>query len=1000
MEGKAAKRPERFHGAFTGGFSAGYFNTVGTAEGWAPSKFVSSRDRRAGGGEDGGAAAAAAAQQQRQRPEDFMDEEDGLLGRTLQEDGLLGRTLQAKEDFDTMGQTAAAAARQHAEAISKGSAIPGPAPLELIGPSSDPIGRRLLRAMGWREGQGVGRRVRRRPAAAAAAAAAPRTGETEGAAPKRPRLGPLQHLEDECQQQPQASLAAAGAGVPDGDSSRRRRQRAETQLEVEDEAPAAVRARFAGGPVTFAPDNAAAAVAVPPAKADAYGVGYDPYAHAPELAAALRAGSRRGAADAAAAGARPAVYRMSDAVRGGGGSAQQQQQRAPRGVPHERHGARPAVYRMSDAVRGSSRAQQRSGGGSAQQQRGLHGFAVDDEDDDAAFGDAAIEYDTTIVEDEVEVGGSGGAALSSAVAAWTKGVEVDAGEAAAALRRHARCPSDNRPPPVGFVVASIPLQKPTYWTPPEPPSTFVPRHQFSPEQDRARLEMVDMIWGKARGRVDAGQRGALLGEAPRVRGALLGEAPLVVTLQQGATAAAAAAAAPAAAPAAAAREVFMPAAFDGLKSAMASRFTGSSGTEAPPTGPIGLSMRAPKGLANSGTEAPPSGPIGLSMRAPKAQATAAQAQALPKARSKLFRGGEPEVLMPEARPAGLSTGGLSAATPKVDAEAEAAKERERLAALEPTRTVSVWRPSPLLCKRLNVPVPPASREVQWGTQAGRAQEKSTEIFHESIGKFAPSAAAAAKLPLLHGVGEGAPAAVTVGAGLVQRNGAAAAAAGGAQEPPAPPLDIEVAVKPPLDLFKRIFEPDSDSEAEAEAAPPAGPPAMRTVKGPAMPPLPPPQQQQQQQEAAALRPEWAVESAAKAQRYGASSSESELESDSESGKSRTKSGPGERRRERRRSKERSGKEQRRRRSSGSSSKKHKSESKSGRKAERRGDRRDERRADKKRKHKKRSSSRRSDGDGSDGGGRGVSRRADDGGGGSDGGGGGGGSRKDRKKSRHK
>ena len=26
----------RFHGAFTGGFSAGHWNTVGTEEGWAP----------------------------------------------------------------------------------------------------------------------------------------------------------------------------------------------------------------------------------------------------------------------------------------------------------------------------------------------------------------------------------------------------------------------------------------------------------------------------------------------------------------------------------------------------------------------------------------------------------------------------------------------------------------------------------------------------------------------------------------------------------------------------------------------------------------------------------------------------------------------------------------------------------------------------------------------------------------------------------------------------
>lgn len=28
----------RFHGAFTGGFSAGYYNSVGTEEGWKPTR--------------------------------------------------------------------------------------------------------------------------------------------------------------------------------------------------------------------------------------------------------------------------------------------------------------------------------------------------------------------------------------------------------------------------------------------------------------------------------------------------------------------------------------------------------------------------------------------------------------------------------------------------------------------------------------------------------------------------------------------------------------------------------------------------------------------------------------------------------------------------------------------------------------------------------------------------------------------------------------------------
>lgn len=36
----------RFHGAFTGGFSAGFYNTVGSLEGWTPSTFKSSRDSK------------------------------------------------------------------------------------------------------------------------------------------------------------------------------------------------------------------------------------------------------------------------------------------------------------------------------------------------------------------------------------------------------------------------------------------------------------------------------------------------------------------------------------------------------------------------------------------------------------------------------------------------------------------------------------------------------------------------------------------------------------------------------------------------------------------------------------------------------------------------------------------------------------------------------------------------------------------------------------------
>jgi hypothetical protein len=41
------KGRQRFHGAFTGGFSAGYFNTVGSKGGWTPTSYTSSRSQRA-----------------------------------------------------------------------------------------------------------------------------------------------------------------------------------------------------------------------------------------------------------------------------------------------------------------------------------------------------------------------------------------------------------------------------------------------------------------------------------------------------------------------------------------------------------------------------------------------------------------------------------------------------------------------------------------------------------------------------------------------------------------------------------------------------------------------------------------------------------------------------------------------------------------------------------------------------------------------------------------
>lgn len=75
----------RFHGAFTGGFSAGYFNSVGSKEGWTPSTFVSSRSKR------------IEQSNEVSKPEDFMDEED------FAEHGIAPRQLKTTTHFKSTG---------------------------------------------------------------------------------------------------------------------------------------------------------------------------------------------------------------------------------------------------------------------------------------------------------------------------------------------------------------------------------------------------------------------------------------------------------------------------------------------------------------------------------------------------------------------------------------------------------------------------------------------------------------------------------------------------------------------------------------------------------------------------------------------------------------------------------------------------------------------------------------------------------------------------------
>ncbi|KAG0265825.1 hypothetical protein BG011_003976 [Mortierella polycephala] len=137
----------RFHGAFTGGYSAGYYNTVGSKEGWTPSEFVSSRNNRS--------------EKRMTRPEDFMDEEDKQM--------LLDASrLVATDDFDILGSTQRELEKKRAAArnMQASGGVLGVLPDTLIDdfivPSSEPVGIRLLKRMGWKPGQGIGPRVSKR----------------------------------------------------------------------------------------------------------------------------------------------------------------------------------------------------------------------------------------------------------------------------------------------------------------------------------------------------------------------------------------------------------------------------------------------------------------------------------------------------------------------------------------------------------------------------------------------------------------------------------------------------------------------------------------------------------------------------------------------------------------------------------------------------------------------------------------------------------------------
>lgn len=119
-----AQGRRRFHGAFTGGFSAGFFNTVGSLEGWTPSDFKSSRQEKS--------------KNVVQKPEDFMDPED------LEKHGIAPQTVRATKEYST--------SKKRRKQVFSDGPIPGIPVLEtLLTSGNETIGYLLLKKLSIKE---------------------------------------------------------------------------------------------------------------------------------------------------------------------------------------------------------------------------------------------------------------------------------------------------------------------------------------------------------------------------------------------------------------------------------------------------------------------------------------------------------------------------------------------------------------------------------------------------------------------------------------------------------------------------------------------------------------------------------------------------------------------------------------------------------------------------------------------------------------------------------
>ena len=195
--------------------------------GWKPSTWISSRDRRQG---------EKSVVVPSSRPEDYMDEEDGLLGMfpTRKEGyGVLGAVGTRSREIE---QIFGSNAEHNASVGNTGFALPRE--LLEVPATEDSIGHKLLQTMGWRVGTGIGARISRRR---------------------------------------KSSIGGGTTGTDGEDSDDENNESIASLSRVANSGLGALSANaIIDGQVTFAPRDEAARLQIPPVKTDMYGIGYDP----------------------------------------------------------------------------------------------------------------------------------------------------------------------------------------------------------------------------------------------------------------------------------------------------------------------------------------------------------------------------------------------------------------------------------------------------------------------------------------------------------------------------------------------------------------------------------------------------------------------------------------------------------------------------------------------------------------------------------------------------